>query len=377
MKSALSLRRVGLALLAPAVAVVISFTLSAIVLAAIGKSHALVAFFDLGDTPRQQVNSVVTALNRAIPLFLAGIAVSVGFRMGLFNIGVEGQYRMATVLAAALGAVTPLPGPLNILLIIVVAMLTGAAWAAVPAVLKVTRGVSEVISTIMLNFVAVGLAAYLLQGPFKDPDLPPGGNVYTRTLPEDSWLPDLNGLLVAFGLPEPRIRLYGFLVIAVIVGAAVAFLLSRTRFGFDLRATGLSPTAALTAGVDARAMTVRVMLLSGALAGLIGLPELLGKTHAYGTSFTAGLGFTGIAVALLGRNTVTGIALGALLFGFLDRASIPLQFQGVPPSVVTIMQGLIVLSVVIANEVVRRLALARAERVTAEGKTTVTAEVAA
>lgn len=364
MKQRPNLNSLALTLAAPAAAVLVAFAVSAIALAAIGKDAgaAIGAFFDFGQTPEDQLDSVVLILNRAVPLFLAGLAVAVGFRMGLFNIGVEGQYRMAAILSAVVGAAAGLPGPLNLLLVIVVAMLVGAGWAAVPAVLKVTRGVSEVISTIMLNFVAIGVAAYLLQGPFKDPNLRKGANVNTTPLPEDSWMPSLDGLLQALGLPPASTRLDGFLVIAGVVAVVLGFVLSRTRFGFDLRASGLNASAAQASGVNAKSMVVKTMLLSGGLAGLIGLPQLLGDTHSYGTSFTAGLGFTGIAVALLGRNTVPGIALGALLFGFLDRASVPLQFQEIPPSVVVIMQGLIVLSVVVANEVVRRYALRRSER---------------
>jgi simple sugar transport system permease protein len=148
----------------------------------------------------------------------------------------------------------------------------------------------------------------------------------------------------------------------VVVGVLVAVLIKRTRFGFDLRASGLSPSAATASGVDARGMVVKTMLISGAIAGLIGLPDLLGAQHSYGTEFTAGLGFLGIAVALLGRNTPIGIALGALLFAFLDRAAIPLQFADIPASVVTIIQGTIVLAVVVANEIARRVTRNQAER---------------
>jgi simple sugar transport system permease protein len=307
---------------------------------------------------------MVVILNRAVPLFLAGLAVSVAFRMGLFNIGVEGQYRLATILAAAAGAAVALPGPLRILLIVIVAMAVAALWAGIVGVLKVTRGVSEVISSIMLNFVALGLASFLLSGPLRGS--PEGAQIITTTpLPESAWLPGLNGLFTGLGLAEPRTELYGFLLVAVLAGVVIAVLLKRTRFGFDLRATGLSPSAASASGVDARGMVVKTMLLSGAVAGLIGLPDLLGDTHHYGTEFTAGLGFLGIAVALLGRNNPGGIALAALLFAYLDRAALPLQFADIPSSVVTIIQGTIVLSVVIANEVARRLALRSAERAAA------------
>ncbi|MDT0275059.1 ABC transporter permease [Blastococcus goldschmidtiae] len=363
-----ALRRLGSALLAPAMAVVVAVVITALVILAIGENPgtALQVLLDFGDTPAQQTQSIVVILNRAVPLFLSGLAVAVAFRMGLFNIGVEGQYRMATVLAAGAGAAVALPGPLHVLLIIVVAMAVGALWAGIVAVLKVTRGVSEVISSIMLNFIALGTASWLLTGPLRGSE--EGAAIITTTdIPESGWFPDLNGLFGVVGLAQPRSELYGFLLVAVVVGVVVAVVLTRTRFGFDLRATGMSPSAATASGVDARRMVIKTMLISGGIAGLIGLPDLLGDTRHFGTEFTAGLGFLGIAVALLGRGSPTGIAFAALLFAFLDRAAVPLQFADIPASVVTIIQGTIVLAVVIANELARQLNRRRAERGSGQG----------
>ncbi|MGR7023860.1 ABC transporter permease [Geodermatophilus sp. URMC 62] len=357
------LRRIGLALFAPVLAVVVAVVLSSAVMAAlqVDPVRVFAVMVDFGDTPSQQMTAVVVVLNRAVPLFLAGLAVAIAFRMGLFNIGVEGQYRLATVLAAGVGAAVALPGPLHVLLIVVVAMAVAAIWAAVVAVLKVTRGVSEVISSIMLNVIALGIASFLLTGPLRG-SAEGASIISTAEIPESGWMPSLNGVFGALGLANPPRQLYGFLLVAVVVGVAVAVLLNRTRFGFDLRAAGLSPSAASASGVDSRGMVVKTMLLSGAVAGLIGMPDLLGSTHAYTTDFTAGLGFLGIAVALLGRNKPIGIAFGALLFAFLDRALVPLQIQDFPASVVTIIQGTIVLAVVVANEVARRVARRSAER---------------
>jgi simple sugar transport system permease protein len=362
-----ALRRIGPALFAPVLAVVVAVVISSAVMAALQVNPVRVfeVMFDFGATPAQQVTALVVIVNRAIPLFLAGLAVAIAFRMGLFNIGVEGQYRLATIMAAAAGAAVSLPAPLHVVFIIVVAMLVGALWAGIVAVLKVTRGVSEVISSIMLNFVALGLASYFLTGPFRGTA---AGTqiVSTKDIPESGWVPGLNGILGALGLANPPRQLYGFLVIAVVVGVGIAVLLNRTRFGFDLRASGISPSAASASGVNARSMVVKTMLLSGGIAGLIGLPDLLGSAHAYTTNFTAGLGFLGIAVSLLGRNRPGGIALAALLFAFLDRSLVPLQIADFPASVVTIFQGTIVLAVVIANEVARRVTRRAAERGTAE-----------
>ena len=363
----MSLRRRGQAflapVLAPVLAVAVALLISALVMLAIGVDplDAVRVMFDFGSQPAQQITALVVILNRAVPLFLAGLAVAIAFRSGLFNIGVEGQYRMATVLAAGVGAAVALPGPLHLLLIVVVAMAVAAVWAGIVGLLKVTRGVSEVISSIMLNFIALGTASFLLTGPLRG-SAEGASIITTKEIPASGSMPSLNGLFDLLGLADPPRQLYGFLVVAILVGVLVAVLLKRTRFGFDLRASGLSPSAAAASGVDARSMVVKTMLLSGAVAGLIGMPDLLGRDHSYGTEFTSGLGFLGIAVALLGRNSPVGIALGALLFAFLDRAAVPLQIAAIPSSVVTIIQGTIVLAVVIANEVARRLTRRQAER---------------
>jgi general nucleoside transport system permease protein len=362
-----ALRRLGPTLLAPVLAVVVALVISSAVMAALAVNPFDVfgVMLDFGESPSQQVTAVVVIINRAIPLFLSGLAVAIAFRMGLFNIGVEGQYRLATIVAATVGAAVALPSVLHVLLIIVVAMAVGAIWAGIVAVLKVTRGVSEVISSIMLNFIALGTASYLLTGPFRG--TPEGAQIVgTAKIPESGWVPSLNGVLGALGLVEPPRQMYGFLLIAIVVGVVIAVLLNRTRFGFDLKASGMSPSAASASGVDARGMVIKTMLLSGAVAGLIGLPDMLGNTHSYTTNFTSGLGFLGIAVALLGRNKPVGIALAALLFAFLDRSLVPLQIADYPASVVTIFQGTIVLAVVIANEVARRVARRAAERDTAQ-----------
>jgi simple sugar transport system permease protein len=361
------LRRIGLSLFAPVLAVVVAVVITSIVMAAlqVNPFQVFQLMFDFGETPSQQVTQIVVVINRAIPLFLAGLAVAVAFRMGLFNIGVEGQYRLATVVAAGVGAAVVLPGPLHIALMIVVAVVVAAFWAWIVAILKVTRGVSEVISSIMLNAIALGTASFLLTGPLRGSE--EGASIIqTAEIPESGHLGGLNAVFGAIGLANPPRQLYGFLPIAIVVGIAVAILLNRTRFGFDLKASGLSPSAASASGVNARGMVIKTMLLSGAIAGLVGLPDLLGTTHAYTTDFTANLGFLGIAVALLGRNRPLGIAFAALLFAFLDRALVPLQIADFPASVVTIIQGTIVLAVVVANEIARRIALRSAERGTAQ-----------
>lgn len=287
---------------------------------------------------------VVDTVNSAAVYYLAALAVAIGFQMRLFNIGVEGQFRVAACVAAIVGGTVALPPVLHTVLIMVVALLTGAAWVAIPALLKAYRGVSEVISTIMLNAIATGLIAYLIRaetfGELR------GNNITTPPIPESGWFP---GIGVGNG------EIFGMVFVAGALGVGYWFLLGRTRFGFELRASGESATAAATGGVNARRTIVVALLLSGAVAGLVGLPELLGRDHAYTLSSPQGYGFTGIAIALLGRNHPVGIALGALLWAFLDKSAVALDVVGIPREIVLIMQGLIVLSVVVAYEIVRRV----------------------
>ena len=291
--------------------------------------------------------NVANIINNATVLYLSGLAVAVGFRMNLFNIGVDGQYRVAAFTAAVVAGEAWLPGYLNTALAIVCAMAVGALWAGIAGVLRATRGVSEVISTIMLNAIATGLVAYLLR---KVAVRTPGSNeIGTKEIPEGSRIP-----AIPFG-DLPNTEIYGFIVIAGVFGFLYWFILNKTRFGFDLRATGRSTTAAVASGISVTKMTIGAMFISGAIAGLVGMPILFGDAYNYGSTFQSGLGFAGIAIALLGRNNPIGIAIGALLFAFLDEQSNKLQILvGVSPDIVAITQGVIVLTVVISYEVVRR-----------------------
>jgi simple sugar transport system permease protein len=353
------LRRIGLALLAPAAALVFAMAISSIALQLSGNSPwtTFSSMWEYGTRER----TIITTVNQAVPLYLSAVAVAFGFKMGLFNIGVEGQYRLAAVMAAAAGAAVSLPPVLHVPFIILVAVVTGAAWAGVAGVLKATRGVHEVIATIMLNTIATGIGAYLLANYFQDRDN--SLNTKTKLIPTSGWVPSLNRLL---GSVPAGANLQGFLVGAVVVGALYYVIVWRTRFGFDLRATGLNPFAAQASGVNSKGMIVRTMLLSGAIAGLVGLPEMLGFFHRYTLDFTTGIGFAGIAVALLGRNHPVGMAVAALLFGFLSSSAQILDLKDVPKEIVGIMQGVILLSVVVAYEVVRRIRAAAEVRAAAE-----------
>jgi ABC-type uncharacterized transport system permease subunit len=332
-------------LLVPLSAIALAFLVSSIALLAIGASPpaAFRSMLQYGVRP----TSLVSMVNRAVPLYVAGLAVAIGFKMNLFNIGVEGQYRIAALLSAAVGAAVALPPVLHIALIMLVAMVVGAAWAGIAGVLKVKRGVHEVVATIMLNFIATGLGAYLLANYLRKPRVGSELLIATRPIPASGQLPPL---LVTGGED-----LRSFVLIAAVLGLLVYVLVWRTRFGYDLRASGINPTAAQASGVDPNRMIVTTMLISGGIAGLIGMSDLFGYFHAYTLDFPTGLGFDGIAVALVGLNHPAGIAVAAMLFGWVDRAAQILDLEGVPKEVIVITKGVIILSVVVAYEVVRRL----------------------
>ncbi len=353
MKGRFDPRKILLTLAAPAMAVLFAFIITSLVLLAAGDpiGETWKTILDVGSQPR----SISLIVNSATVFYFSALAVAIGFRMNLFNIGVDGQYRLGVFTGALVGGAISLPRPLHILVIVLVSMLVAALWAGIAGILKVTRGVSEVISTIMLNFIATGMIAYFL----RRVAVPVAGsnNIGTEPLPPSG---QVGGLSL---IPDSPLQIYGFIVIAVLAGVGYSVLLNRTRFGFDLRATGSSETAAVASGVNVKRMIVISMLLSGAVAGLVGMPVLLGEAYSYSLAFPAGLGFTGIAIALLGRNHPVGIAIGALLWAYLDVSGNPLQILvGVSSEIVTIMQGVIVLSVVVAYELVRRFRITQEQR---------------
>ncbi len=352
-----SIRRIALALAAPFAAVVFATIASSIFLLIAG-SNPFTAYGDMFEYG-SRLEIQVDILNRATPLYISGVAAAIGFRMNLFNIGVEGQYRLAAIVAAYVGASVSLPGVLHVGLILVVAMLVGGAYSGVAGVLKVTRGVNEVISTIMLNAIAIsGLIAWLVRewqaGGSVDATTSNLG-VGTEPIDESGLIPNINSWLEVFTREIGKGKeLTGVILVAIVVGILYHILINRTRFGFDLRATGINPFAARAGGVSDKKMVLGAMVLSGVVAGLVGMAEIA-KLGRFNPNFVGGLGFAGIAVALLGRNHPGGIAIGALLFAFLDTASGVLQVTGsASREIVFIMQGIILLAAVIAYEVVQR-----------------------
>jgi ABC-type uncharacterized transport system permease subunit len=302
-------------------------------------------------------------LENATPLIFSGLAVAVAFKAGLFNIGVEGQYLVGMVTATTAAVFLDfLPAPLHLLAVILAAMAGSTVWAAVPAVLKVKTGAHEVVTTIMMNGIAVSLLAWALNNPLRTTER---GFLDLRSdrFEESALVPRLADSL---GLGEQipsSVYLSWLFPLAILACVLVWFLLHRTRLGYGIRAVGLSPGTAEAGGISIGGTQLKVFLISGALAGFVGLNHLLVDAGFLGINYETLLGFTGIAVAFLGRNHPAGIVLAAILFGILSRGEDGLAVStDLPREIVIILQGLLILSVVIAYEITRRILLRRRQR---------------
>ena len=329
--------------LLPLVNLALALAVCALVLAAVGLAPLQVLAL-LVKGAFGSASGISYTLYYATTFVFTGLAVAVAFHGGLFNIGGEGQAMIGglgcSLVALALG--DRLPAVLLLPLMVVAAMAGGALWAAVPAALQAWRGSHIVITTIMFNFIAAAGLAWLLVGPLKAP-----GSMSIETLPfaEAAQMPGLHQALGWLGIAWPRTPLNLSVLLALFAAVAVALLLWRTRAGYELRAVGFSADAAHYGGVRPRRQVMLAMLVSGALAGLVGINELAGVQHRLLLDYVMGAGFTGIAVSLIGRNHPLGIVLASLLFGALYQGGAELAFEmpGFSRDMVTTLQGLIVL----------------------------------
>jgi general nucleoside transport system permease protein len=298
------------------------------------------------------IDGVVTSINIGARYYVAAVAVALALKMNVFNIGTSGQYQIAAMFAAVVGAAIHLPAPLHIGVTLLVAMASGALWSSLIAILNVTRKVNPVLTGIMLNGVGASLIAYLMQSKwtnFRDPARPEYGS--TRRIPKSGRLP-------VFGFKDTNLQSYVFL--AVLVGIGFYLLVYRTRFGFDLRASGSNASAARSSGVHPKQMILITMALSGACAGLIGMGIVLSSNDqlSYGDRFPGGLGFAGIGIALLGRNHPVGVGAAALLWAALDQGARGLVTVGIPGEIAVILQGSLLFIAVIVYAVWERRTLA-------------------
>ena len=287
-------------------------------------------------------------------LVLAGLSVAFAFRAGLFNIGSEGQMLVGGFLAALVAlSLTGWPALLLVPACVLAAAGGGAVWGAIPGLLRARFGAHEVINTIMMNFVAAGLTSYLTVHVFKEAG---------QGIPQTSQVPDAARIarLGDLGLPVPSSSpANATILIALLAAGIAAWILYRTPVGFEIRALGLGERAARAAGLPTAATLVASMAIAGAFAGLAGVNDVLGFRYRFLDGFSGGIGFVGIAVALLGRARMGGVVAAALLFGVLNAGALEVDlFTEVPRELVLVVQAAILLFVVAADEILRR-ALAR------------------
>jgi ABC-type uncharacterized transport system permease subunit len=345
-------------LIALLVALAIAFSIGALLILAYGE-NPIDVYRAILQGSVGTVDGFGYVLSIATPLIFSALAVAICFKGGLFNIGVEGQYLVAMVTAAwAALKLDFLPGPLLVTAVLIAAMLGGMAWAAIPAILKVKTGAHEVVTTIMLNGIAVSLLAWAINFPLKFTNAPPGQNVDLRTdqFSDKALVGDMGRL---FGV-TPGAHLSWLLLLGIAAAILMWFLIRRTRLGYEARAVGSSPGSARAGGVSIGATQIRLFLISGALAGLVGMQQILAVQGNLGANYVAQLGFTGIAVAFLGQNNPIGIIFAAILWGVLSRGEVTLQIQThVPREFIIILQSILILSVVITYQVAKRRFAAR------------------
>jgi general nucleoside transport system permease protein len=294
-------------------------------------------------------------LENATPLIFSGLAVAVAFKAGLFNIGVEGQYivGMAAAAAAAIG-LGSLPAVLLLPVVVLAAVAGAMAWAAIPALLKVRTGAHEVVTTIMMNGIAVSFVAWVILHPLRSSERQLV-DLRTDIFPRGALMPTIAGTLGIEDAIPPSVHLTWLFVVALAACIAMWFFLFRTRLGYEIRAIGSSSGSAEAGGISIGTAQIKVFLISGALAGFVGLNQILGDKGYLGANYEAGLGFAGIAVAFLGRNHPAGIPLAAILLGMLLRGQDGIAITtDLPQEILIILQGLLILSVVVAYEIVSR-----------------------
>lgn len=316
------------------VSIALALLIGAVLIIAWG-ANPLTAYAALLDGAFGSWNSLSETLLRSIPLTFTGLAIAIAFRAGAFNLGAEGQLFLGATAAAFVGLALPgLPPLVVIPSMIVTAMVVGALWSLVAGVLKLRFGANELITTIMLNYVAILFVSYLLRGPLQEAA---GYLPQTERLGSNARFPAL--------IESTRLHM-GFLLSLVAV-AACHFALWHTSWGFKLRVVGLNARAAFNSGYKVTAITISAFLVSGALAGMAGYMEVVGVQRRMIENLSPGFGYTGIIVALLGRTNPIGVLFAAILFAALQVGGTTMQAaSGVPSTLTTIIQGLVVLFVI-------------------------------
>lgn len=325
---------------------ILATSYSALFTGAFGSPSRIVAAIRSGDEVeiRKSFYPFFESLVAATPYIFGGLAVALGFRAGLFNIGAEGQIFMGAIFGAYVGySLTGVPAMLHLPLAILAGALGGGVWGFIPGWLKAKTGGHEVINTIMLNYIAFRLSDWLLTGPMKRPG---SANPVSPTIMDTAKLPRFFGDPIRFHL--------GFFI-ALGVAWLVYWFLFKTKWGFDLRAVGSNPHAARYAGMVVPVAIMLAMTLSGALAGLAGANEVLGLNYNLAMAFSSGYGFDSIALALLGKSHPLGVVLASLLFGALRNGATAMQLKAdIPIDIISVLQAFILVFIA-APAIIRTL----------------------
>ena len=323
----------------PLISIILALFIGGLIIAISG-SNPLLAYKALFQSALGSVDGFGRTLEKATPLIFSGLAVTFAFKAGLFNIGTQGQLLMGAITSAFLGfAITGLPAIIHIPLALLGGALAGALFGSIPGLLKTFTGASEVITTIMLNYIAINITDYLSNGPLKEVS---STNVVARTpqIQASAEIPRFAGLPLGF-------------FIAVLFAIFIWWLLEKTTLGFEIKTAGISGTSAKYAGIKVSVIIVIAMVISGALAGIGGAVETQGIVGRYQPGFNTGLGFDGITVSLLGKANPIGNIFSALLIGAMKAGGAKMQFvAGVTPEITNVVQALM-LFFVAADRVVR------------------------
>jgi len=324
----------------PVVAVLIALLISALIILAIGK-NPVEAYGKLINGAFGSQQAIIDTLIKTTPLILTGLAVGFGFRAGVFNIGAEGQMATGALTAAIFASnFGGLPPAIAIPLTMLMGMLAGAGWAAIAGFLKAKTGAHEVVTTIMLNWTTTYIASFVITGPLAT-------GFGTPKSPEISASAQLP-ILMRVGAME----LSAGIIISVVAAIFMYVFLNKTTIGYEIKAVGFNPYAAEYGGISVAKNIVLAMAISGALAGLAGVTELMGVHHRFLGELSGGKGFDGISIALIGQNNPIGIIFAALLIGALRTGSNEMQFMGVSKYIVIIVQA-IVIFLVAADRIVK------------------------
>jgi general nucleoside transport system permease protein len=348
------LRGVLDALLVPVLAIVTALIVGGVIIWMVG-GDAIAAYKALIQGAFGSPKALSETAVWSTPYIFAGLAVAFAFKGGLFNIGAEGQLALGAVAAALVGYALPgwlgfeLSPFIHIPLAVGMGILAGAIWGAIPGALKAYTGAHEVINTIMMNYIALNITSFLLNGVMKDPD---PLNVVART----------PAIALSARIPAifPHLRVHWGFVLALLVAVLVWWILYKTTLGREIRTVGSNPDAAKYAGINVKRMIITTMAISGGLAGLAGAMEVTALNYRHELGFSIGYGFDAIAIALLGKSNPFGVVLAAILFGAMRNGATRMQFvTQIPVDIISVIQALILLFVA-ADAIVRYIYRIRA-----------------